>query len=121
MLNPMEVIALIAGRTDRLYLWTHYYDAERVKANRNVAPTMGAPHRAEYGGFSHDLYPHSYQGTLDLNLFLGGPAAGSHWLTRADLLNGLRHFGFNDLRIGHDTPDHPGGPAISIAARRLPA
>jgi hypothetical protein len=121
MMNPMELISLVSRRTDCVYFWTHYYDEKLVALNPSVAPVMGKKTRVTVDGFSHDLYAHSYKGTLDLTLFLGGLAVGSSWMTRDDILNGLRHFGFNDVRVAFDTPNHPGGPAFSIAARRTPS
>jgi hypothetical protein len=39
-------------------------------------------------------------------------------MNRSELLASFRHFGFHDVEIGFDHPDHPNGPALAIAAKR---
>lgn len=120
MRNPAELIALIARASDRVLLWTHYYD-EAIICRR---PDFGSrfpdvpPQQAEYQGFKHLLYRHQYQGELNEATFCGGSAPYSLWMTRDDILACLRYFGFDDLRIGLEAPDHGGGPSFTVAAIR---
>jgi hypothetical protein len=39
-------------------------------------------------------------------------------MTRDDILACLRYFGFDDLRVGLEAPDHGGGPSFAVAALR---
>jgi hypothetical protein len=119
MQNPAEMIALLAKRcTQHLFLWTHYYDEAIISASKVHAPRFNYSQPAEYDGFQHTLYRQEYQKALDWNGFCGGSAAISNWLNRDDLIRGLRHFGFGDLRFNFDEPAHPNGPALAIIATR---
>jgi hypothetical protein len=119
MAQPVELIARLAATCDAVYLWTHYYDHDRITANRRLD---GHFHRgeqqAEFEGYRHTLRRQRYLVGGFWRGFCGGPAAFSHWLTRDGLLGALRHFGFDDVRIGCDEPDHLNGPSIGIVARR---
>jgi hypothetical protein len=50
--------------------------------------------------------------------FCGGPAEGPRWMEREELLALLGRLGFDDIRVAHEAPDHPQGPALSIMAQR---
>jgi hypothetical protein len=120
MRNPAELIALLARTTDRVLLWTHYYDQTIISER----PDFGSrfpdipPQPAEYQGFKHHLYRHQYQGELNDATFCGGSAPYSLWMTRDDILACLKYFGFDDLRVGLESPEHGGGPSFTVAAIR---
>jgi SAM-dependent methyltransferase len=123
MRNPAELIALIARATDRVLLWTHYYDHAILSRRPDfVSRFPGAePQATEYQGFTHRLYRQQYQSELDLATFCGGSAPYRFWMTRDDILACLRYFGFDDLRVGLESPDHGGGPSFAVAAIRTRA
>jgi hypothetical protein len=119
MRNPAELIGLLAQRcTKHLLLWTHYYDGTVIKANPALAPKFGESRPAEYAGFRHTLYRQEYQQALDWSGFCGGSAPESAWMSRADVLACLKYFGFVDVRISFDAPDHPNGPSFALVATR---
>jgi hypothetical protein len=41
-------------------------------------------------------------------------------MTKDDILRGLEFFGFSDVRVLGDQPDHPNGPAFAVMAGRRP-
>lgn len=119
MCNPVELIALLASRCrGHLFLWTHYYDEELVTRN----PWLAHKHRrqtpAEYEGFHCTLYRYEYQEARHTSTFSGAGAPYSHWMRRDDLLGCLEHVGLEVLRVGFDEPEHKGGPALALIARR---
>lgn len=118
MRNPVELLALLAAKCDRLFLWTHYYDAQVIHRQPHLAVKFPGETAAEQHGFRHTLYRYEYQASLEWKGFCGGSAEFSNWLSREDILSCLRHFGFTDLRIGFDDPNHPNGPAFAVAAIR---
>jgi hypothetical protein len=118
MRNPVELLALLAEKSDRLLLWTHYYEAAAVARNPLLVPRFSTGRPAEHGGFRHTLYRYDYLSSLEWMGFCGGGSESSHWLSRADILACLRHFGFSDLRITLDEPDNPRGPSFCVAALR---
>lgn len=118
MRNPVETIALLAKVADRLFLWTHIYDEQIVRASELLSPRFRTSERAEYQGFDHTLFRFDYANALNSNAFCGGSAVSSNWLTRADLLAALDRFGWHIDATGYDEPHHPHGPAIAIVASR---
>lgn len=118
MRSPAELIALVARASDRVLLWTHYYDEERIQAQPHLAPRFTGRAPAVYLGFQHTLYRQEYQQSLDWSGFCGGSAPFSHWMSRDDTLACLRYFGFDDLHVSFGALEHYGGPSFAVAAIR---
>jgi len=117
MRNPAELIALIAKRCNKsLFLWTHYYNADLIAKSPIKRFIHKEGTEAEYGGFNHMLYRYEYQQRSDWATFCGGSAPYSNWMTRLDIMECLKFFGFHDIRINFDMPNHQNGPAIALAA-----
>jgi hypothetical protein len=122
MQNPVELIALMAGRCrEHLLLWSHYYDEDIIAGNPVLAPKFTEAKTAEHGGFRHTLYRQEYQQAVKWSGFCGGSAPLSHWMKRDELLEALRRFGFEVQNIGFDERSHPNGPAFALVARRRAA
>jgi Protein of unknown function (DUF1698) len=113
MRDPVETLRLASRITDRLFLWTHYYDAAVVRANQLVSAHFpsdsGPPFRYEYGD------------VRDTPSFCGGGDRFSYWLDRATILRVLGELGFAQVDLAFDHPGHPNGPAVAILAERGPA
>jgi Protein of unknown function (DUF1698) len=118
MRDPVETIALTAKAADRLFLWTHYYDEDIVCGSELLSPRFTTHTSSSYGGFDHTLHRFEYDSGLQLKGFCGGSAPHGNWLSRADLLAGLDHFGWRVEATAFETPDHPHGPALAVIARR---
>ncbi|MCB9147509.1 MAG: class I SAM-dependent methyltransferase [Caldilineaceae bacterium] len=121
MRHPLELIGLLARVTDRLFLWTHYYDQALIAQNPAWAARFNGYGTAQYGDFACTVYRHHYHAALSWRGFRGGSAQYSHWMTRADILSCLQHFGFDKLTIGFEAPEHPHGPSFAVAAVRTRA
>lgn len=118
MKNPAELIGLAAKASDRLYIWTHYYDHGIISSNPKLAHKFSGPTAAEYDGFRHTLYRQDYKAATSQMGFCGGGAEYSHWMTREEILACLRNFGFGQVETNFDAPDHPNGPSFSLVAVR---
>jgi hypothetical protein len=118
LVNPVEAIALIARATDTVYIWTHYYDDEKVKSNATLGHHFQSSSQSVHDGFHHTLYRQHYQLRLGNPGFMGGSEHYSHWLSREDLIGALKHFGFDEITVQFDQTDGPAGPNISLLARR---
>jgi hypothetical protein len=119
MQNPAELLALLAKHcTGDLFLWTHYFDRALIEAHSKTGHKYSATRGHTYLGFQHTLYVHEYQRALDRQSFCGGNAPTSCWMSKADILRGLEHFGFTNVRILGEQPDHPNGPAFEVVAKR---
>lgn len=118
MRNPVELIYLISRVSDRIILWTHYYDADLIESSADASQYFSDSKMSEYEGFRHRLHRHSYMDALEREDFCGGTAPYSFWMSREDILSCLRHFGFSNLKIGFEDPQHPHGPAFCVMAER---
>jgi hypothetical protein len=118
MTNPVELIELIARRADRVMMWTHYYSDGATRARRRASRRMTkAPVASEHAGFAHTLHRHDYGYSLRAAGFCGGPERFANWLSRADLIGALAHFGLTEI-VTRDDPGHANGPAIMLVASR---
>jgi hypothetical protein len=118
MQAPLEMLGRLAATTQIVYLWTHYYDAARVPNAPHLKGRFADPVMQEFGGFSAEVHPHRYLLDRFKTDFFGGPAPYSCWLTRDTILAALKHYGFDDVTVGCEQPDHHYAPALSLVARR---
>jgi SAM-dependent methyltransferase len=118
MPEPVELLARLARATDRLLLWTLYYDEQLLARSPHIARRFAGSSMAEYEGFRYTRHRYEYREALLTESFCGGSSEFSHWLSRDDILGALRHFGLSEIEINFDHPDHPSGPAFALIARR---
>lgn len=118
MENPAELIALLSRVTDRLFLWTHYYDSRIISSNPKLQASFTGEHHSDYQGFRHSLFRYDYGRSFRLRRFCGGSRGHSHWMLREDIIECLGYFGFNSIRINFEELHHANGPAFALAAVR---
>jgi len=119
MINPIELIALIARVTDRLCLWTHYYDHDTISGSPGLSRIFSKGEPSEYKGFQHTIYHREYdKKALGSGGFCGGGKPFSYWLSRDDIINSLKYFGLTEVNIGFDDLGIQDGPGISLVAVR---
>lgn len=119
MENPVELIYLISQITDRVFLWTHYYDKFIIDQKPYLASRFSTGSLATYEGFSHTTYKQEYGDALGFAGFCGGSRPFSLWMKREDILACLEFFGFRNISIEFDSADHSNGPCFAIAASRV--
>lgn len=118
MEEPVRLLKLIAGVTDRLFLWTHYYDERIITGREDLSHRFGPVGSLEFDGADYEYATQAYKESLAWAGFCGGPRPVSKWLTRASILKALGRYGFADLRINFDDVGHANGPAFAICASR---
>jgi len=110
MEDPFELIKLMTEHTDRIFLWTHYYDLERKdlpeKQEREVIRD----------GQKFNFFIHEYVDVQNVD-YHGGLYPSSAWLTRADIHKIFEHFGFR-FEIREQNVDNANGSWITATARR---
>ncbi|HEY0945199.1 MAG TPA: class I SAM-dependent methyltransferase [Opitutaceae bacterium] len=117
LLNPMELVALLARRCESLFLWTHYYEASAMVGRPHLEPYfVPEPAHQVVEGFPHRLYMKRYGEAVQWKGFCGGAGTEACWMPLEDLLRGVEHFGFRIL--DHVIEKTPNGPAAMIAARK---
>jgi hypothetical protein len=118
MSSPLELIARLARVADIVYLWTHYYDEGRVRTLPHLERRFADPVAQSFEGFTATVHPHYYFVDRFRSDFFGGPASYSCWLTRDSILAACAHFGFTDIQVGCEEPDHKFAQALALVARR---
>ena len=110
MENPFDLIKAISLRTNRVFLWTHYYNP-----GTQGGPTL-LPRAVDCDGLDLTFYEHVYGDGVESDTFYGGNRTTASWLSKEGIERCFRHFGF-DLTIHEDAP-HQVGPSITATAIR---
>jgi len=118
MEDPIELIKLISKVSDKTLLWTHYFDDDILSKRNELSHKFSNVRTIHYEGVSYEYSVQSYKAALNWAGFCGGPKPESKWLTRGSIIKALQHYGFNDLTINFDDPNHQNGPAFAICARK---
>jgi len=98
-------------------MWTHYYDEAVISQNPNVLRLMAGSTKNTHAGFTHTLHRYEYKDALKV-AFTGGTKSHSCWMERDEILACLHYFGYGDIRIAFDEPDHLHGPCFAVLAQR---
>jgi SAM-dependent methyltransferase len=98
--EPWKLIEQIARVSRNLFIWTHYAREGMVDAT------------------AHGLKGMRYR-EFGLSYPLDGMSPNSFWPTLDGLQEMLQEYGFHEIHLIEDTPDHPHGPAVSLAATQV--
>ncbi|MDM8559332.1 class I SAM-dependent methyltransferase [Candidatus Parabeggiatoa sp. HSG14] len=122
MQNPAELIDLISQRSSKVMMWTHYYDQSLIESNPYLREDkFPGTINKDYKGRQYKLYQQNYQESLDSAKFAGGHETFSLWMTRADILTCLEDFGFQNVTIEFEEPNHPNGPCFCFVGTKKPS
>ncbi len=116
MEDPLLLLKLLSDTADKLYLWTHYYDQEVITGREDLDRKFEPMSEVEFEGQVYQGSVQAYNEALDWSGFCGGPKPVSRWLTKQSIMQALQNFGYKDLQINFDAPDHPNGPSFSVCA-----
>ena len=114
--NPMELIKLISKVTDKVFIWTHYFDADVILNRHDISYKFSSVDTMNYDGEQYEYSEYAYSTALEWNGFCGGPSETSIWLTRNSLINTLKKYGFINMEFSFDDTNHPNGSAVAICA-----
>jgi hypothetical protein len=118
MQDPIRLLELMSKVSDRVFIWTQYYDADVISNREDLKHKFSPLMPLDYGGVTYEYSVQSYKDALDWSGFCGGSQPVSKWLTRNSILKALNQFGFADVQINFDQPDHPNGPAFALCAQK---
>ena len=107
MEDPLTLIELMANRTDRVFIWTHYWRADS-EASHEAVPIERFSDR-----FVYYRVPYLVR---DAGTFWGGNRESFSWLSREDIVRALRCCKFTNVDVHAEHLDHPHGPCFSISA-----
>jgi len=126
MVEPEKLIESIAPHTERVFLWTHYFDDDTSKWNKGAQARIGSKWKPDEtitrtcNGTTIRLVPMLYDEALEWSGFCGGSAHHANWMYRDEILAVLSSFGFSFQRISFDHPDSVNGPSFAVLASRSP-
>src|SRR5262249_12767810 len=106
MEDPLELIDLMAARTDRIFVWTHYFTGESYPGLSPVAVRHGD---------ENYIYHRLIYKDQALGRFWGGNKATASFLTREDILRAFKQHGFTHFELHDEDLKHPGGPCFSLS------
>jgi hypothetical protein len=116
MTDPLRLLRALSKSSDRIFIWTHYFD-EKIIANRDDNEIFDRAREIAPGYFgAKRRYP---QSSLDWAGFSGGADSYAVWMTRDSILAYLKSEGFSKINIAFDHSDHSNGPALSLCAQRV--
>jgi len=118
MLDPLQLIKQMSQASDRLFIWTHYYDDAIINACSDLCPKFEMLQDFEKDGAYYQQIEYAYNDALKWDGFCGGAAPTSRWLTRESILNYLNARGYNRIDISFEAKDHPNGPSFAVCAQR---
>lgn len=107
--DPAELISLLAAKTDRVYLWTHY---EMNAGNAHQRGTTIVRKGESYTYHERD------NSDRKLSNYWGGNRAVSVRMTRSDIFRCFRAEGLTEVEVHEDNEHHPGGPALGVSIWR---
>lgn len=124
MSDPVSLVRRIAEVTDRVFLWTHYFEPDLAKWHPETAKQIGTKWVVDETiidrttGCEVRMVPMLYEEALGWSGFCGGPESFARWIYKDDILALLREFGFANLSVAFDETGHVNGPSFAVFASR---
>lgn len=118
MRDPLEVLDLLGRRSDRVFLWTHYYDPDVMARRPDVADRFAGSETLRHDGLEATGHRYEYREGASLATFCGGPHPTSVWVERGTILDALARRGLTEVEVAFDEPDRDHGPALALLATR---
>ncbi|MBL8498211.1 class I SAM-dependent methyltransferase [Nitrosomonas sp. JL21] len=125
MTNPVEFLKKISRASNKLFLWTHYFEPDLDKWNDCLANHLEDgkweyenPEIVNIDGLEIRLVKYNYKDALGWSGFCGGTEVYSKWIFKDDLLKLLDLLGFSQLKISFDDDEHQNGPSFCVLAEK---
>ncbi|OYT92371.1 MAG: hypothetical protein CFE43_08895 [Burkholderiales bacterium PBB3] len=119
--DPVACLQRMAARSDRLFIWTHYYTddlhTEHLRADM-FTPVPAGTVGGLAQGFNGTLFRLNYEAYLPGVKYRGGVDDHTHWMRREDILACLQQCGLTDIRIAFDQQEHPFAANFALLAQR---
>ncbi len=125
MTEPVRFLEKFSRCSDRMFLWTHYFESDLSKWNPALESQIRSgkwnykrPDIVRFEGLDVRVVRQQYGDALGWSGFCGGPEDYSHWIEKSDLLELLSKLGFSRIEIAFDDVEHQNGPAFCVLAQR---
>lgn len=117
MVDPLGLLRDIARVSERVYIWTHYYDEELVSRKPGLRKRFQRVSEAKIGDLTVRLHEQRYREDPGY-VFYGGPEPISNWMEREQILAILKMLGFENITCGYELPNHENGPCFAVVATK---
>ena len=121
MRDPLRLLANLSSISDRLFIWSHYFEPDLNKWNPALKPVLdsgkwqlNAIETVCEAGVNVRLVRQMYGDSLGWTGFCGGSDIYSKWIFREDLLEYLKALNFLKISIAFDHAQHQNGPAFCV-------
>lgn len=116
--DPLRTLLDMMRVSDRIFIWSHFADADAMPANdRRRRPMTGEVRMGEHEGEQLTYHIRSYLGTHRISAFCGGRESAAVWMESNEVIALLERRGYRVTR-GPAEADHPAGPALCLLAIR---
>lgn len=117
--EPVELIHRLSQITNRMLIWTHYYDEAIIRSIPHLKDNFQVTRESEYAGFTHSLHQQEYRQAINNPGFCGAGRTYSYWLERQTILDALKHVGFNSVQVLQEDTGFVNGPCFLLAVQRV--
>lgn len=120
LVKPIGFLEKILTWSDKVFLWTQYYDASVLVPEHSGSANFNADNDkiVNFRGRDIRLHWRSYLSLDGANLFSGGSENFSYWMELEDIKFVFNSFGFENIVMGVNNPQHPPGPACFFIATK---
>ncbi len=117
MTEPLQLLRKLVARANRIFVWTHYFDATAISQRNDAHLFQGTLMPLEKGASYYGikkLYP---QQALDWSGFSGGQEMSAVWMDKDSICRFFTDSGF-EINMNFVHPHHPNGPSFALCASR---
>jgi hypothetical protein len=119
MIDPIELLKLISEHTNKIFIWSHYYDPETILPDTFFGRKFPESKDITFDGKTYRMHKQVYEYAIHAANFCGGTEMYSYWLERDAILDILNNLGFKNIIVHGEERPHPGGgSAMSLSAWR---
>lgn len=116
--SPPEFIENCCKVSDRVFVWTHYYNPAIMDDYDNLKGKCNTKLEVHYRNKVLTAMQFDYLSSLEWSGFCGGLSPFSIWLKKEDTLQIFEENGMKNIKIFFDDETHPSGPNICFIAER---
>jgi hypothetical protein len=123
--NPVQMLKKFAACSDRMFIWTHYFEPDLSQWNPLLAHELergkwklDGIETVDAAGLKVRMVHQSYLESLGWEGFCGGTEDHSYWIYKEDLLALIESLGYSSVKVAFDNPQHQNGPSFAVLAER---
>lgn len=116
--NPAEFIECCSKISDKVFVWTHYYDGTLVGNYPALEGKFSREVNIDYDGGTCVAHQFEYLQSLEWSGFCGGSSPHSLWIEKNTIFDLFKKNGLKNIYVFFDDHSHPFGPNICFIAER---